>query len=65
MILSIAVVDPRPARAGAQERAPASSETPALSPAGRSFAIGNVLFALVHEFGHTIIRDFDVPLQVP
>ena len=24
--------------------------------------IGNVLFALVHEFGHVIIRDFDVPL---
>lgn len=62
IILSIAVVDPRSAQAGENESASASSETQALSPAGRSFVIGNVLFALVHEFGHTIIRDFDVPL---
>jgi len=34
----------------------------ALSPASERFLIGNVLFTLLHEFGHVIIRDFEVPL---
>jgi hypothetical protein len=32
-----------------------------LSPADRSFLLGNVAFALLHEFGLAVIRDFDVP----
>lgn len=30
--------------------------------AGDAFLLGNVVFALLHEFGHAIINDFDVPL---
>ena len=26
------------------------------------FILGNVLFVLLHEFGHAVIRDFEVPL---
>lgn len=48
--------------AGEGENAPVSPATPASSPASQSFVLGNVLFALLHEFGHAIIRDFDVPL---
>jgi hypothetical protein len=32
------------------------------SQASEIFIIGNVTFALLHEFGHAIIRDFGVPL---
>jgi hypothetical protein len=39
--------------ARAADAAPSASET---------FLIGNVVFALLHEFGHAIIRDFDVPI---
>ena len=42
--------------------APDASETPTLSPADRSFVLGNVGFALLHEFGHVVIRTFDIPL---
>ena len=42
--------------------APDESETPTLSPADRSFVLGNVGFALLHEFGHVAIRTFDIPL---
>ena len=42
--------------------APDVSETPTLSPADRSFVLGNVGFALLHEFGHVAIRTFDIPL---
>ena len=42
--------------------APDVSETPTLSPADRSFVLGNVGFALLHEFGHVVIRTFDIPL---
>jgi hypothetical protein len=42
--------------------APDVSEAPTLSPADRSFVLGNVAFALLHEFGHVVIRTFDVPL---
>ena len=41
---------------------PDLSETPTLSPADRSFVLGNVGFALLHEFGHVVIRTFDIPL---
>jgi hypothetical protein len=41
---------------------PNLSETPTLSPADRSFVLGNVGFALLHEFGHVVIRTFDIPL---
>ena len=34
----------------------------ALSPATERFLIGNVLFTLLHKFGHVIIRDREVPL---
>ncbi len=33
-----------------------------VSQASETFIVGNVAFALLHEFGHAIIRDFDVPL---
>ena len=42
--------------------APDVSETPTLSPADRSFVLGNIGFALLHEFGHVVIRTFDIPL---
>ena len=38
------------------------SATPTLSSTERTFVLGNVGFALLHEFGHAIIRSFDVPL---
>ena len=41
---------------------PDVSETPKLSAENRSFVLGNVAYALLHEFGHAVIRDFDVPL---
>jgi hypothetical protein len=43
-------------------RSAAATVLPAVSPASEDFIIGNVTFALMHEFGHAIIRDFDVPL---
>ncbi|HEY4646679.1 MAG TPA: DUF4344 domain-containing metallopeptidase [Steroidobacteraceae bacterium] len=39
-----------------------AAEAPAISSASETFIVGNVTFALLHEFGHAIIRDFDVPL---
>ena len=33
-----------------------------LSPAEETFLLGNVVFALLHEFGHAVISDFEVPL---
>lgn len=47
--------------AGAEEQAD-DSATGALSPAEELFLTGNVLFALLHEAGHAIIDEFDVPL---
>jgi hypothetical protein len=38
------------------------SATVVLSPASEMFVLGNVVFALLHEFGHAIVRDFDVPM---
>jgi hypothetical protein len=35
---------------------------PKISSAGEVFIVGNTTFALLHEFGHVVIRDFDVPL---
>lgn len=40
---------------------PAGETTPAGSPAG-DFLVGNLAFVLLHEFGHAVIREFDVPL---
>jgi hypothetical protein len=40
----------------------AATDVPTLSAAGETFLLGNVAFALLHEFGHAIIRDFEVPL---
>ncbi len=44
-----------------------SAEQPAgvpaeLDPETRDFIIGNTLFVMLHEFGHVLIRDFDVPI---
>lgn len=38
------------------------SDAPALSSASEIFVLGNVVFALLHEFGHAVISDFEVPL---
>ena len=38
------------------------SDAPALSPASETFLLGNVVFTLLHEFGHAVISDFKVPL---
>ena len=39
-----------------------AAKAAAISAASETFIVGNVTFALLHEFGHAIIRDFDVPL---
>ena len=41
--------------------APNGAQQP-LPAAQLDFVISNTIFALLHEFGHAIIRDFDVPL---
>jgi putative metallopeptidase DUF4344 len=50
----------------AGQTAPAASAKPAeavsLSKAQIAFVVSNTVFALLHEMGHVIIRDFDVPL---
>jgi hypothetical protein len=33
-----------------------------LDPETRAFIIGNAIFVVFHEFGHVLIRDFDVPI---
>ena len=33
-----------------------------MTPAAETFVLGNVVFVLLHEFGHAVIRDFEVPL---
>lgn len=45
--------------AGAQARA---ADVPVLDPGQRQFVLANTLFALLHEFGHAILRDNQVPL---
>lgn len=47
----------------------AAAETPEADPtpvelnrAARDFITGNLLFVLLHEFGHMLIRDFEIPL---
>ncbi len=44
------------------EESTGGSPAQTLSPASEMFLLGNVVFALFHEFGHAIIRDFDIPL---
>lgn len=40
----------------------AAADEPALDTGQRRFVAANTLFALLHEFGHAIIRDNEVPL---
>ncbi len=40
----------------------APEESPALSAERTEFILGNLLFVLLHEFGHAVIRDFQVPI---
>jgi hypothetical protein len=47
-----------PARAAA----PVTPPAPPPDEARTEFILGNVLFVLLHEFGHAVIRDFDVPI---
>lgn len=59
-LLALTVLAALPVRA----QAPAGSETPAAqpNPYADDFVVGNVGFIVLHEFGHAIIRDFQVPL---
>lgn len=56
-----AAVPPSPAPA-ASPAAARDSTTPTAAKAQVDFVISNTIFALLHEMGHVIIRDFDVPL---
>lgn len=47
--------------ATAARGAPAAAPPPS-SAARSEFVLGNVLFVLLHEFGHAVIRDFHVPI---
>ncbi len=49
-----------PAAAGAPEAPPSPPSVD--SAAATEFLIGNTVFVLAHEFGHAIIRDFNVPI---
>ena len=60
VVLLLAICVARSSSAAAA--VPDVPETPTLSPADRSFVLGNVGFALLHEFGHVVIRTFDIPL---
>lgn len=40
----------------------ASGAPAELDPETRAFIIGNATFVVLHEFGHVLIRDFDVPI---
>ncbi len=57
----LTVVGPGPANA--EDTKPAADQA---AEVGRSasidFVLGNSLFVLLHEFGHVLIRDFDIPL---
>ena len=33
-----------------------------LSPAAEAFVVGNAVYAVLHEFGHAIIQDFELPI---
>jgi len=47
----------------AQDSEPAADgTTEAAQHATIDFLIGNSLFVLMHEFGHVLIRDFDIPI---
>ena len=46
--------------AAAQENGPDS--TLPISPDRAWFIVGNAYFILLHEFGHTLIRDLDIPV---
>jgi hypothetical protein len=40
----------------------APAEPGALPPERTEFILGNVVFVMLHEFGHAVIRDFNVPI---
>ncbi len=44
----------------AQDSEPAPDEASQL--AAIDFVVGNAVFILLHEFGHVVIRDFDIPI---
>ena len=57
--LATMALGPRPVPS---EESTTAAPQPAISAASETFLLGNVTFALLHEFGHAIIRDFNVPL---
>ena len=57
--LATMALGPRPVPS---EESATAARQPAISAASETFLLGNVTFALLHEFGHAIIRDFNVPL---
>jgi hypothetical protein len=59
-LLALSLLMALPAGAAAPESPPAP---PSVDPAAvTEFLIGNTVFVLAHEFGHAIIRDFNVPI---
>jgi hypothetical protein len=53
-----------PAHSANEQSAPAPAAVAAQSAdeARANFVVANVVFALLHEFGHAVIRDFEIPL---
>jgi hypothetical protein len=49
-------------QSGADSGSGDDQDRPPLTDAGEIFVLGNVTFALLHEFGHAVISDFEVPL---